>query len=320
MAKNELRIDTEILISLIEEKRCIWDSSNEHYKDRDMKNKAFAAVAAVVVLNYDNMTEAKQREAVQVVQKRWRTARDAYRRDRNKVKNTKSRQAAKKYKTYIFYDNLKFLDQVMELNSTETNFDCTNTDEEETRDSSGESETGATERPTRADSIASRPTKSGSGLQKAIKNKNIDDKSIAFIDDMKKSDDDGDMAFFESLLPTLNRFDIIKKLQFRSEVLRIIMEIKNVPKFDFANPNVPQYTNRHPSYYTDQQFYNMSRMQDRPPYDNFEQHQQIHFRENYSRASSTTSVPTPSPASSNEDYVRPSLLQLTQTNIGEYNM
>ncbi|XP_074028507.1 uncharacterized protein [Leptinotarsa decemlineata] len=91
-----------------------------------MKNNAFAAVAAVVVPNYDNMTEAKQREAVQVVQKRWRTARDAYRRDRNKVKNTKSGQAAKKYKTYIFYDNLKFLDQVMELNSTETNFDCTN--------------------------------------------------------------------------------------------------------------------------------------------------------------------------------------------------
>lgn len=101
------------------------------------------------------------------MQKRWRTARDAYRRDRNKVTNTKSGQAAKKTKTYIFYDNLKFLDQVMELNSTETNFDRINTDEEATRDSTDESESGDTERLTKADSIASRTTKSsGSGQQK----------------------------------------------------------------------------------------------------------------------------------------------------------
>ncbi|CAH2000320.1 unnamed protein product [Acanthoscelides obtectus] len=82
---NHLKIDTELLISAIESKNCIWDIACDEYKNRDIKNAAFLEVAAVVVHEFDRLSEKEKHETVLLIQKRWKTARDAYVRDRAKL-------------------------------------------------------------------------------------------------------------------------------------------------------------------------------------------------------------------------------------------
>ena len=42
---SRFRIDTELLISAVQEQQCIWDSSSEDYKNRDMKQNAYICIA-----------------------------------------------------------------------------------------------------------------------------------------------------------------------------------------------------------------------------------------------------------------------------------
>ncbi|CAH1957504.1 unnamed protein product [Acanthoscelides obtectus] len=50
---NHSKIDTELSISAIESKNCIWNIACDEYKNRDIKNAAFLEVAAVVVHKFD---------------------------------------------------------------------------------------------------------------------------------------------------------------------------------------------------------------------------------------------------------------------------
>ncbi|CAH2000318.1 unnamed protein product [Acanthoscelides obtectus] len=59
---NHLKIDTELLISAIESKNCIWDIACDEYKNRDIKNAAFLEVAAVVVHEFDRLSEKEKHE------------------------------------------------------------------------------------------------------------------------------------------------------------------------------------------------------------------------------------------------------------------
>lgn len=64
--------------------------------------------------------------------------------------------------------------------------------------------------------------------KKRKKTDTLDNKLIAFLDETAKNKVDDHKAFFTSLLPQLKSFTETQTLQFRSEVLRIIMEIKHV--------------------------------------------------------------------------------------------
>nr|CAH7763792.1 unnamed protein product [Callosobruchus chinensis] len=60
---NKIKLDTELLICAIEEKKNIWDVSSEDYKNKDMKSKAFMDVAAAVVQNFEEVNEKEKEEA-----------------------------------------------------------------------------------------------------------------------------------------------------------------------------------------------------------------------------------------------------------------
>nr|CAI5818116.1 unnamed protein product [Callosobruchus analis] len=219
MMNNNYKIDTELLICTIQNKRCIWDASSEEYKNRDSKNNAFKEVAAVVVHDFDMLTEKEQNEAVLLVQKRWKTSRDAYVRDRAKLKKSKSGDAAKTIKKYIYFENLKFLDKTMDLNITESSLTC---DQDTcTEDNIEESIIIAHLKPHRH-----------SPEKKRKKKESVDDKLLQFLKDSEDSDRDDHKAFLMSLLPTLRSFDESQTLMFRSEVLRIIMDLKKIQPYN----------------------------------------------------------------------------------------
>lgn len=62
----------------------------------------------------------------------------------------------------------------------------------------------------------------------------MDDKLLQFLKDSEDSDRDDHKAFLMSLLPTLRSFDECQTLMFRSEVLRIIMDLKKIKPY--SNP------------------------------------------------------------------------------------
>ncbi|KAK4886261.1 hypothetical protein RN001_002532 [Aquatica leii] len=67
--------------------------------------------------------------------------------------------------------------------------------------------------------------------KKRRRNDDIDQKLISLLYYAKNEEDDNDRAFVTSLLPTLKSFDEGQKLQLRAEVLRIMLEIKQIPPY-----------------------------------------------------------------------------------------
>lgn len=193
---------------------------------------------------------------VKVIQQRWKSARDAYRKDRTKIATTKSGQSAKIIKKYIYFENLQFLNKTLDLNETDTNF------QEEGQNSEtnmSENEEGTNEVIYEEDIGVTTQNR-----KRKKKQDNIDEKLLQFLSDSKKSEDNGNRAFLESLLPTLDTFDEAKSLQFRAEVLRILMEIKNVVPISQMTAQMPNFSsqrkvntysysvaNRNPSYMSD---------------------------------------------------------------------
>ncbi|KAF5270521.1 hypothetical protein FQR65_LT17839 [Abscondita terminalis] len=291
---NSYKIDYELLICTIQNKRCIWDTLCEEYKNRDIKNNAFKDVAAVVVQDFDRLTEKEKNEAIMLVQKRWKTSRDAYVRDQAKLKKLKSGDAAKTVKKYIYFENLKFLDKTMDLNITESSLTCdqdSNTGAEDNiensivlshseNDEEIEKTPGASQTFTR---------------QKRKKKESVDDKLLQFLKNSEDSDRDDHKAFLMSLLPSLRTFDECQTLTFRSEVLKIIMDLKKIQP----------YSN------SERKSYNQS-ASNLDPSSRTSSASSCSFTPN--RMTSHYSCP---PSSSSGDTNRPTLLQLSGTEFDE---
>lgn len=54
-------IDPELLISEVEKRVVLWDTSSEDYKDKNKKNKAWKEVAVSLYETFDSKTDAEQK-------------------------------------------------------------------------------------------------------------------------------------------------------------------------------------------------------------------------------------------------------------------
>lgn len=144
------------------------------------------------------------------------------------------------FKKYVFFDNLKFLDACLHISCNEHNPDVkdefTPKFEEESSDISELEEQPAFEN---TEAVSSVPT---STLSRKRKKKYGEAEGVSYHlpPSLKCDDDFGDRAFMESILPTLKTFDEGKRLQFRAEVLRIMMELKNIPTVLQARGSHPE--------------------------------------------------------------------------------
>ena len=60
----DTNIDTELLIGAIEEKRNIWDVSDETYKNRDAREKSWEDIAAVIIPNFVGLDDKEKKMPV----------------------------------------------------------------------------------------------------------------------------------------------------------------------------------------------------------------------------------------------------------------
>lgn len=163
------------------------------------------------------------------MQSRWKTARDTYTKVRGSNKKLKSGSGAKKGKKYIFYDMLTF------LNSNSSN----EADESIENQSEGQdSSTNAIN-----DNSISVPSTSteNSNLERTISNTEsassrkrkhtssptpFEKELLQNVKQNKIDNDDEDLNFFKSLMPTVKKFSTFKKLLFRTKVLGALIDIE----------------------------------------------------------------------------------------------
>lgn len=183
--------------------------------------------------------------------KKWRNIRDSY--SRNTKRSTKSGQAADVNKKYIYARQLSFLGYSGA--STETQSSLAQEDEnqcEETVESEG------SDRP-KYDQRSSLKRK-----------RNVES---ALIDFMTKpmptpppvSEPDPDRSFFESVLPSIRKFDEDQKIQFRCEVLKIIQRMRNIHQPNFPSHTYPPNPYLHQSIFPSSQNLRSSQSYPLPP-------------------------------------------------------
>ncbi|CAG4967661.1 unnamed protein product [Parnassius apollo] len=122
-------LDTERVITEVRGQPSLWDLSEILYKDRDAKLRAWTEVCRALFPGYDDLPDKEKQEIVKQVQLRWRTARDAYMKCKNSLKNVKSGSGGGKKSKYVYFEHMQFLDIKLIVDTIESINECQNTNE-----------------------------------------------------------------------------------------------------------------------------------------------------------------------------------------------
>nr|XP_022904555.1 uncharacterized protein LOC111416693 [Onthophagus taurus] len=248
-----MNIDTERLITEVRLQPQLWDLSHNLYKDRDARLKGWLEVCQTLFPNWGDLSDGAKKDIDRSIQQRWKTANDRYVRCRNTLKNTRSGAGGGKLKKYVYFDLMEFLDKhhavgiedsLQKSQSTITNMTPRSETIEDTNvittalptmsttSNTQNSISSSTEGTSQITSVIP-PNFPGTKRNRLKRNKN-DAENDEFEREMVKMFKDNtamlqndDMAFFASLLPITKNFTIQQKLHFRSEVIKIAMEITN---------------------------------------------------------------------------------------------
>ncbi|XP_046393794.1 uncharacterized protein LOC124161477 [Ischnura elegans] len=233
-------VDTELLIGEVEKRPNLRDVSHDKYKDRDLRLKAWEEITQRFYPRLQDMEQNEKKKTVDRVQKRWKTARDAYFKSRNKARATKSGSAAAKVIKYIYHDLLQFLDSVREC-TTECSLEQETFETDETQElPTNDNFSSQANHHKKDDFRRKRPQKGPSAFEDSL---------LSLLRDSREKEDDDDRAFFTSIMPLLKTFNLDQKLMFRTEVLQLMTRIKNVssqqPQFT-QTPYIPSSSPKGP--------------------------------------------------------------------------
>ncbi|KAL4149729.1 hypothetical protein QTP88_003605 [Uroleucon formosanum] len=164
-------------------------------------------------------------EEVQDIMAKWRTIRDNYARNLKKNgENSKSGSGAKKIRLYIYADQLSFLGKTKELRNTESNFDHVTAAEEEIYSIDQNEQV-------RDDDGSPSPTSSATEKAKTkIKKPDVERALIDFMESHKvpkKPLENDDLAFFYSLLLSVQSLNMEQKFMFRMKTMQLLYSLRN---------------------------------------------------------------------------------------------
>lgn len=160
------------------------------------------------------------------MQARWRTARDTYMKVKANSKKLKSGSGAKSGKKYTYYNMLTFLDsnaggeadESIDNNLSEDQNSSTNDNNISVPSTSAENLNPENFSNTELETSRKRkrtqsPTPFEKQLLQSVRQNNL-------------LNDDEDLNFFKSLIPTVKKFSTFKKLLFRTKVLEAMIDIE----------------------------------------------------------------------------------------------
>ncbi|CAH1954332.1 unnamed protein product [Acanthoscelides obtectus] len=213
MSKEVEQIDSEILISLVQDKSEIWDKAAEDYKNRNKKTEAWRSICAQLKENFGNLSDGERKVFGQLVLKRWNNIRDQWLKWRNRDKNSKkSGAAASKLRKYLYHEQLNFLEQGLYHRSTDASMAYEHSDEAESQQQTEElqsAEDQGTATPDATKQTSQTPTakipsvKTTSVQQSTRKRKRtFDEFELRMLKCLEAVDqEDRHMQFFKGILP-----------------------------------------------------------------------------------------------------------------------
>ncbi|XP_033333384.1 uncharacterized protein LOC117224511 [Megalopta genalis] len=242
--------DIELFIEAIKKYPEIWDTSCENYHDKNMKILAWFIISKEFYPNIEGMSESERNGINKRLIHKWKNIKDAFMRSIRK--RSKSGQGADCAKQYIYYNQLSFLLKprnitnagngvaygTLPMSQTEGDIsDSTHNDIMKTRSNNYEN-TNAKNSLNEMQSKRRRKEMLDQRLTNCITTPGAQHAQNNYETQL-----DEDRAFFDSLLPTVRSFNIHHKLEFRTEVLKLVKNMININQPQY----VPQYTSQHPS-------------------------------------------------------------------------
>ncbi|XP_077287929.1 uncharacterized protein LOC143912519 [Arctopsyche grandis] len=202
-----MSIVTERVIAEVSKRACLWDVTTDAYKNRDTRQASWLEIAAELFPNFSSLSAGDKRLTVYKIQRRWKNARDCY----SKALTLKKLNR-KNSKTYVFFEQLKFLEQLDQKKLLKR--DDSDRFVSYSTSVSEESET----------ELETQKIKS----KKRKLDDDVDCKNKLLEMSLKSSKDgiDTDVAFFQSILPMVRDLDELEKLVFRSKVIEELINIK----------------------------------------------------------------------------------------------
>ncbi|CAH2011653.1 unnamed protein product [Acanthoscelides obtectus] len=107
------KINTELLISLVEARPALWDKTLDTYKDKNLKSSAWREICSLLKENFEDM-EQKERQAFgKLILKKWTYIRDSWMKALKKHKDQKtSGTSTKPSRLYIYNEQMSFLKKI----------------------------------------------------------------------------------------------------------------------------------------------------------------------------------------------------------------
>ncbi|CAH2244447.1 transcription factor Adf-1-like [Pararge aegeria] len=204
-----LNFDTTLFIKEVQKRPAIWDTSVEHGKD--MKKKAWDEINNV--FGVKNMSQADKHLLAWRLQQRWKNLRTCFAREIKRQKNYGAGTGRRS--EYIYYKNLLFLTNVMNLTEKETSEPELNTEYVYVEDNNA-SLTTVNE----CQTDVSQDTDDETLAQKRRPKR----KTYDYEEPFSEEDEDEDHLFLLSLHKTLKKVPRNKKMAVKIRMLTILNE------------------------------------------------------------------------------------------------
>ncbi|XP_068623559.1 uncharacterized protein [Battus philenor] len=222
-------LDVEMFISEVEKYPEIWDLNSEDNRYKNKKQRAWAQVAQMFIADFDDMEENEKLDVYKKLHSKWRNIRDSYVRDLKRKDGKKG---------YMYAKHLAFLDNLYKGSGLPENGSEGESREWHELDSPkhwrserkrrcleilGESNwpSDGEDAPSTIDNLKRRRVKENKTEKIEFVDAPFPDPGCSY------AVEDEDRSFFESLLPAVRDFDVDLKLEFRSEVIRLIKELRS---------------------------------------------------------------------------------------------
>ncbi|XP_076045702.1 uncharacterized protein LOC143027943 [Oratosquilla oratoria] len=113
--------DTEKFISEVESRPALWDLNDDEYSSRDLKRKNWDELVTIFLKK--EVSPAEKNEFGKLLQRKWKSLRDCYSRERQRLAKLKSGSAVSRKTQYVFYNHLSFLQNVIKSKGSSNNLE-----------------------------------------------------------------------------------------------------------------------------------------------------------------------------------------------------
>lgn len=209
-------MNNQILIGMVEERPVLWDRTDENYKNRQKTAECWTEICRLLIDGYDEMPRKSQRAIDKEVLKKWTNIKDGFSRWHRKCNELIRLGSNKTIKKYVYYDHISFLLKNMVSNQDELTFE----DNDPLQVEEGTLSDVPTKRlklETSTFEIKPSPTRLESELSNTFE---------ASPSPSYQSSTNRHMAFFSSVLPSIENFDDDQFCDFQIGVLQLIRSLK----------------------------------------------------------------------------------------------